>query len=45
MISPNPVEEAVLSKWGITVLSEEGPSPEESLLKFLTKLKQHVDME
>jgi hypothetical protein len=43
MIDPNPVEEAVLSKWGITVLSEEAESPEESLLKFLTKLKQDVE--
>ena len=43
MINPNPVEEAVLSKWGITVLSEEADSPEQSLLKFLTKLKQGVE--
>jgi hypothetical protein len=43
MINPNPVEEAVLNKWGITVLSEEADCPEESLLKFLTKLKQGVE--
>ena len=43
MINPNPVEEAVLSKWGITVLSEQADSPKESLLKFLTKLKQGVE--
>jgi hypothetical protein len=43
MINPNPVEEAVLNKWGITVLSEEADSPEETLLKFLTKLKQGVE--
>jgi hypothetical protein len=43
MIDPNPVEEAVLNKWGITVLSEEADSPEEALLKFLAKLKESVE--
>lgn len=34
----NPVEEAVLARWGITVLSEEGGDPQEALATFLRKL-------
>lgn len=43
MPHPNPVQEAVLARWGITVLCEEADTPEEALCGFLTRLKQHVD--
>jgi hypothetical protein len=43
MPDPNPVQEAVLGRWGITVLSEQANDPEEALYTFLSKLKQHLD--
>jgi hypothetical protein len=43
MPDPNPVQEAVLGRWGITVLSEQANDPEEALYTFLSKLKHHVD--
>ena len=42
MPNPNPVQEAVLGQWGISVLSEEGEHPEAALLAFLTKLSETV---
>ena len=43
MPSPDPVQEAVLSQWGITVISGETEEPEASLLAFLEDLKRRVD--
>lgn len=43
MHRPNPVQEAVLHNWGITVLSEEADDPEEALCSFLSKLKEEAD--
>jgi len=43
MPNPNPVQEAVLDRWGITVLSEEDNDPERALQLFLSKLKEEVD--
>lgn len=37
MPHPNPVQEAVLGRWGIIVLSEEAATPEEGLASFLSK--------
>ncbi|WP_173931985.1 SIR2 family protein [Chelativorans sp. Marseille-P2723] len=34
----NPVEEAVLARWGISALSEEGNNPQEALGNFLKRL-------
>lgn len=42
MPSPNPVQEAVLGQWGITVVSGEGDDPEAALVKFLTELREAV---
>ncbi|KXF75852.1 Sir2 family NAD-dependent protein deacetylase [Paramesorhizobium deserti] len=42
MPNPNPVQEAVLSRWGITVLSEEKNDPGEALQVFLSKLKDRA---
>ncbi|MBB4018376.1 hypothetical protein GGR16_003423 [Chelatococcus caeni] len=36
------VEEAVLARWGITFLSQEGADPEEALTGFLEQLRQRV---
>jgi hypothetical protein len=38
MPSRNPVEEAVLARWGITALSEEGDNAQEALATFLQRL-------
>jgi hypothetical protein len=38
MPSRNPVEEAVLARWGITALSEEGDNAQEALAAFLRRL-------
>ncbi|APG87320.1 Sir2 family NAD-dependent protein deacetylase (plasmid) [Sinorhizobium americanum CCGM7] len=38
MYRPNPVQKAVLSNWGVTVLDGEGPNPQEALLAFIRKL-------
>jgi hypothetical protein len=43
MPHPDPVQEAVLGRWGITVLSEQADTPEDALCGFLTKLKDRVD--
>ncbi|MFC3079217.1 SIR2 family protein [Phenylobacterium terrae] len=43
MPRPNPVQEAVLGQWGITVVTGEGDDPEASLIAFLTELKAAVD--
>jgi hypothetical protein len=43
MPRPNPVQEAVLGNWGITVLSEEAENAEEALCAFLTGLKSRID--
>jgi hypothetical protein len=43
MAHRNPVQEAVLNQWGITVLSEDAEDPAQGLLSFLTKLKEYVD--
>lgn len=42
MPRPNPVQEAVLAHWGITLLSEEADNPEQALVAFLSKLHQAV---
>jgi hypothetical protein len=43
MPSPNPVQEALLARWGITVLTpESGDDAEDSLLAFLTDLRARV---
>lgn len=36
----DPVEEAVLARWDITVLSEEGDDPQQALRAFLERLKE-----
>jgi hypothetical protein len=38
----DPVQEAVLGQWGITVLSEEAESPEAALLAFMRRLAESV---
>ncbi len=43
MARANPVQEAVLAQWGITVLSEASEDPQEALVTFLAKLKERVD--
>lgn len=40
--NPDPVSDAVLEHWGITVLHEPGPSPEESTLAFLQRLRDAI---
>jgi hypothetical protein len=39
----DPIQELVLSRWGITVLSEDATSPEEALCGFLAKLEAYVN--
>lgn len=43
MTSRNPMQEAVLAQWGITVLSGQSDDPEQALTEFLERLKQRVD--
>ncbi|WP_026622463.1 hypothetical protein M728_003221 [Ensifer sp. WSM1721] len=38
MYRPNPVQETVLSNWGVTVLGGEGADPQEALLAFVGDL-------
>ncbi|PDT39579.1 MULTISPECIES: SIR2 family NAD-dependent protein deacylase [Sinorhizobium] len=38
MYKPNPVQKAVLSHWGVTVLDGEGSNPQEALLAFIRAL-------
>jgi hypothetical protein len=42
MPDPDPMQVAVLSQWGMTVLSEEAKDPQTALVQFLTKLDQAV---
>ncbi len=43
MLRPNPVEQAVLEQWGLTVLMERDCSPEEALVTFLAKLSEAIE--
>jgi hypothetical protein len=43
MPRPNPVQEAVLGNWGITVVSGDGESPEEALCGFLSGLQSRAE--
>jgi SIR2-like domain len=42
MPRPNAVQEAVLGRWGIDMLTEEGEQPEDALVTFLTKLQHRA---
>ena len=42
MLRPNPVDEAVLEQWGLTVLTEPDCRPEDALETFLGKLAERV---
>ncbi len=42
MYQPNPVQKAVLSNWGVTVLAGEGPDPQQALLAFMRALCSEV---
>jgi SIR2-like domain len=42
MTDRDPIEEAVLARWGITALSEENDDPEEALCVFLRRLSESV---
>jgi hypothetical protein len=42
MMRPNPVEEAVLKQWGISMVTEDTDRPEDALEVFLTKLAEEV---
>jgi hypothetical protein len=43
MSRPNPVQEAVLARWGITLLSSEESDPQLALQKFLEMLAEKVE--
>jgi hypothetical protein len=43
MSNRDPVQPAVLSRWGITALAREDENPERALRDFLTELKQRVE--
>jgi hypothetical protein len=43
MSNRDPVQPAVLSRWGITALTRNDGDPERALCQFLTELKQRVD--
>lgn len=43
MVRENPVQQAVLGQWGMTVVTERAEDPDQALLSFLTKLKQRVE--
>lgn len=45
MVHRNPVQETVLARWGINVLTEDAEAPEQALSIFLAKLKKLVDGE
>jgi hypothetical protein len=45
MTSPNAVQEAVLGRWGITMLSGDGKDPEEALTRFLERLAKAAGKE
>jgi SIR2-like domain len=42
MMRPNPIEEAVLKQWGISMVTEDTDRPEDALEVFLTKLADEV---
>ncbi len=42
MAHPNPIQEAILDSWGITILNERGKNPEEALVRFLAELKKRA---
>jgi hypothetical protein len=42
MPHPNAVQEAILGRWGIDMLTEEADEPEDALAAFLTKLKERA---
>jgi hypothetical protein len=43
MTSPNPVQEAVLARWGITVLAPESDGPiDEAVLAFLSDIQRRI---
>lgn len=42
MYRPNPVQKAVLGKWGVTVLAGEGDDPQQSLLAFIRSLRTEL---
>ena len=43
MSQPDPIQQAVLSQWGITVFAGDGDDPAEALRQFLEDLKARVD--
>lgn len=43
MMRGNPLQEAVLSQWGITALSGESDDPEQALTQFLEDLRARID--
>lgn len=43
MAQPSPVQQVILGRWGITVLSEQEDDPEKALGAFLTKLLEQVE--
>jgi hypothetical protein len=43
MSGPNPIQEAVLGRWGITALTGSGGDPQEELCRFLGALQEAVD--
>ena len=43
MPRPDPVQQAVLSQWGLTVLTGETEEPHAALLAFLEELKARVE--
>jgi len=43
MTPANPVQEAVLKRWGITALSGDGKDPEQDLCSFLSELGEEVE--
>jgi hypothetical protein len=43
MLRSDPIEEAVLNQWGITVLTEQTDDQERALEQFLQKLLEAVE--
>jgi len=41
----DPVQDAVLEHWGISVLHQQAPDPSESLIMFLQNLREEVDLD
>jgi hypothetical protein len=42
MHSPSPVQQGVLSRWGIDMVTEQGESAEESLVTFLSRIRDAI---